>query len=149
MNKTLLILLLGALIVPASARAESVDGIAMPTSIDAFFGKYCYDCHDAATKKADLNLEGLTRTIANDTDAQHWQDILDQLNAGEMPPRKKEQPSRKELSAAIGDLTRALDDAQAMLKDSGGAMSVLRIWRSSTRTLMNCHSRMSTERSSQ
>lgn len=57
--------------------------------LEPFIGKYCYTCHDSDTKKGDLDLEILTRKIGNTTDAEHWQDILDQLNAGEMPPKKK------------------------------------------------------------
>ncbi|MDP6354942.1 MAG: DUF1592 domain-containing protein [Planctomycetota bacterium] len=95
--------------------------------MEPFFGKYCLSCHDADTAKGDLNLEGRTRTIANTTDAAHWQDILDKLNAGEMPPPKKKQPSREELAKAVGDLTVSLQSAQKMLRDSGGAIVVRRL----------------------
>ena len=100
----------------------------IPKSIEPFFNKYCYSCHDAETEKGDLNLEGLTRKISNVSDAEHWQDILDNLNAGEMPPKKKKkQPSKLELSKAIAGLTDALFAAQKTLKDSGGKIAVRRL----------------------
>ena len=39
----------------------------IPKSIEPFFRAYCYECHGAATAKADLNFEDLTRSIANST----------------------------------------------------------------------------------
>ena len=68
--------------------------------------------------------ESPTRSIANGTDALHWQDILDQLNSGEMPPKKKAQPGKEELAKVVGDLTESLQSAQAMLRDSGGDCSM-------------------------
>ena len=102
-------------------------GIPIPKSIEPFFENHCYDCHDEATSKADLNLEGLARSIGNSTDALHWQDILDQLNAGEMPPKKKPRPAKDELAGVVGDLTEALQAAHKMLMDSGGEIALRRI----------------------
>ncbi|NBQ02652.1 MAG: hypothetical protein EBU27_05425 [Opitutae bacterium] len=96
----------------------------MPQSIEPFFENYCFDCHDTDTAKADLDLEGLNRSIVDVADAQNWQDILDQLNSGEMPPKKKAQPGKEELAKVVGDLTEALQSAQAMLKDSGGQIAL-------------------------
>ena len=98
----------------------------IPSSVEPFFEQYCYSCHDEFSEKGDLNLEDMSRKITNTTDAQHWQDILDQLNSGEMPPKitkskkKVKQPSKEELSAAIGDLTEVLFQAQEKFQDSGG-----------------------------
>ena len=102
-------------------------GIPIPKSIEPFFETHCYDCHDEATSKADLDLEGLTRSVANNTDALNWQDILDQLNAGEMPPKKKPRPPKDELAGVVGDLTEALQAAQKLLRDSGGEISLRRL----------------------
>ena len=107
--------------------AFGADGVPIPKSIETFFETHCYDCHDEATSKADLNLEGLTRSIGNNTDALNWQDILDQLNAGEMPPKKKPRPPKDELAGVVGDLTEALQSAQKMLKDSGGEIALRRM----------------------
>jgi hypothetical protein len=110
-----------------AAPAPKPEGIALSKSLDTFFEAYCYNCHDADTMKADLNLEGLTRTIGSATDAEHWQDILDQLNAGEMPPKNKKQPTAEDLAKAVGDLTESLQAAQELLKDSGGQIALRRL----------------------
>ena len=122
---------LGSILITAgllTGQAFGADaGVSAPDSIEPFFENYCYDCHDSLTAKADLDLEDLTRKITNSTDALHWQDILDQLNAGEMPPKKKKQPSSEELAAVVGDLTESLQAAQNMLKDSGGSIALRRL----------------------
>ena len=113
-------------------------GMPIPKSIEPFFETHCYDCHDEATSKADLNLEGLTRSIGNSTDALHWQDILDQLNAGEMPPKKKPRPPKDELAGVVGDLTEALQAAHKLLRDSGGEIALRRLnQREYTATIKN------------
>jgi len=101
--------------------------VSTPKSVELFFESYCYDCHDADTTKGDLDLEALTRKIADSADALNWQDILDKLNAGEMPPEDKKQPSREELAIVVGDLTESLQAAQSMLRDSGGAIALRRL----------------------
>ena len=101
--------------------------VSIPDSIEPFFETYCFDCHDTDTAKADLDLEGLTRSIVDVADAQNWQDILDQLNSGEMPPKNKAQPVKEELAKVVGDLTESLQSAQKMLKDSGGEIALRRI----------------------
>jgi hypothetical protein len=108
-------------------QADAKPEVAIPQSIEPFFENYCFDCHDTDTAKADLDLEGLTRSIVDVADAQNWQDILDQLNSGEMPPKKKAQPGKEELAQVVGDLTESLQSAQTMLKDSGGQIALRRI----------------------
>jgi hypothetical protein len=76
-------------------QADAKSEVSIPNSIEPFFENYCFDCHDTDTSKADLDLEGLTRSIVDVADAQNWQDILDQLNSGEMPPKKKAQPGKR------------------------------------------------------
>ena len=108
-------------------QADAKPEVVIPKSIEPFFENYCFDCHDTDTAKADLDLEGLTRSIVDVADAQNWQDILDQLNSGEMPPKKKAQPGKEELAKVVGDLTESLQSAQKMLRDSGGEIALRRI----------------------
>ena len=101
--------------------------VAIPKSIDPFMEKYCYRCHGERRQKADLSLHDMTRVIRDSADALNWQDILDKLNTGEMPPEDSRQPSRQELMEAVGDLTESLQSAQKMLQDSGGSIALRRL----------------------
>ena len=84
--------------------------------------RHCYRCHGADTQEADLSLHDMARVIGDSADALNWQDILDKLNAGEMPPEDEPQPSKAELAKVVGDLTESLQAAQKMLRGSGGAI---------------------------
>ena len=107
--------------------AASAQSVTAPDSIEAFFKSYCYNCHDADSAEADLNLADLERSIMNSADALNWQNILDKLNAGEMPPKDEKQPSSTEVAAVVGDLTEALQEAQKLLQDSGGEIALRRL----------------------
>jgi mono/diheme cytochrome c family protein len=67
----------------------------------AFLEQHCYDCHDAETKKGDLDLTALS------FDAEHL-DLLvkvhDAVERGEMPPKKKKQPAEAEKAAFVKEL---------------------------------------------
>ena len=73
--------------------------LAAPPS--AFLEQQCYECHDAETKKGDLDLTGLTM------DAQHLDLLIkvhDAVERGEMPPKKKKQPAEAEKAAFVKEL---------------------------------------------
>ena len=108
---------------PSFVRAE----VELPKTIDVFMEKHCYRCHGAETQEADLALHDMQRIIEDSADALNWQDILDKLNAGEMPPEDEPQPSREELARVVGDLTQSLQAARKMLRDSSGEIALRRL----------------------
>ncbi len=96
-------------------------------SVNKFINKYCLDCHNGDKQKGDVQLDNLSVSINNNSIAQQWQDILDVLNTGDMPPRKATQPPKEELSEAIGKLTEELLTARKVLTDQGGEIVVRRL----------------------
>lgn len=71
----------------------------------AFLEQHCYDCHDAETKKGDLDLTTLT------IDAPHVDLLIkvhDAVERGEMPPKKKKQPAEAEKAAFVHELNAKL-----------------------------------------
>ena len=89
--------------------------------------KHCFRCHGVETQEADLSLHDMTLAIRDSTDAINWQDILDKLNSGEMPPEDEPQPSKEELAKVVGDLTETLQSSQKMLRDTGGKIALRRL----------------------
>lgn len=63
----------------------------------------CLDCHDAATKEANLSLEGLDAAITP-TNFDLWRKVLDELDTERMPPPDAERPTAEERRAAVLDL---------------------------------------------
>jgi hypothetical protein len=68
---------------------------------EPFIEFYCAECHDDAKPKADLDLTALTGAMDTKESAYHWLKMLEQVQAGVMPPVDKDQPSTKERKALI------------------------------------------------
>ena len=82
---------------------------AKPMPVD-FLNKYCYDCHGEKKQKADRRFDFLTGSVEDFKQQELWQEILDQLNLGEMPPEDESQPSVREKLAVVELITQGLAD---------------------------------------
>ena len=66
--------------------------------LSPFLQKHCVECHDADTKKGDLDLTALKFDFSNSTNFLKWVTVHDRVTSGEMPPKKKARPEAKELA---------------------------------------------------
>ncbi len=73
-----------------------------------FLQAYCTDCHGPDTQSGERRFDQLSRDIGDDSALVDWQDILDQLNLGDMPPPDAPQPSAAERLAVIEQLTQRI-----------------------------------------
>ena len=88
---------------------------------DAFLSRYCLDCHDADVQKGDRRLDDLPLKVGTDlATAERWQEVLHQLQLGEMPPAKKKQPTDDERRALLAWIEEQLIEAQSSAQDRGG-----------------------------
>ena len=53
---------------------------------EGFFTKHCLSCHGAKKEKGDLRLDQLSRDFKSGVDGQIWAEVVEKINAGEMPP---------------------------------------------------------------
>lgn len=89
---------------------------------------YCFDCHDSASEKGNVNLEDLSFEISQDiATAERWQKVLNAINSGEMPPKKKDQLTPDEKTAFLGDLSVQMVTARRVLADTGGVITLRRL----------------------
>ncbi|MEM7231203.1 MAG: DUF1592 domain-containing protein [Planctomycetota bacterium] len=93
--------------------------------LGGFLETHCYDCHGPEKQKGEYRFDTLTGDLGEIETLEIWQNILDQLNLGEMPPKKRPQPSREETATVVRELTGALKAAYEA-KRSTGAQTVLR-----------------------
>jgi len=73
---------------------------------------YCLGCHSAAVKKGSLDLERFESVDLVRKDLLPWQQLIEQLEADEMPPKDKPQPTPQERKRLV-DWTRRFLDAEA------------------------------------
>jgi len=92
-----------------------------------FLQDHCIRCHGPEKQKAKLRFDQLDYAISDNGEALQYQDVLDVLNSGEMPPEDEKQPSRGELELVIGQLTEDLFKARKQLSSSGGRVEMRRL----------------------
>ncbi len=102
---------------PGSAPADA--------TIKSFLGTYCTECHGPEKQKGDRRWDQLSLPVRNADTLLDLQDIIDQLNLGEMPPKKAKQPGGSERRKAIALLTETVTGARDKFASTGG-QTVLR-----------------------
>lgn len=88
---------------------------------------YCVSCHGPAKQKGERRFDKLSGAIGDDNALVELQDILDQLNLGEMPPKEARQPTRDERQQAVAWLTTRIEEFQRERKQSGGETVLRRL----------------------
>ncbi len=83
-----------------AAPLPPVDTAGFEKIVGPFLENYCLDCHDDATKKGKLSLEGMKAEFTGDT-IELWRLFGDQLHFAEMPPKDKDQPTDAERDAVM------------------------------------------------
>lgn len=109
-----------------SSHAEEKKAV-LPEKHFAILESYCLDCHDAASEKGGINLEDLSFELSTVQSAETWQKVLNSLNSGDMPPKKKPQLTFDEKSELLSDLSHQLVVARDVLSDSGGVITMRRL----------------------
>lgn len=87
----------------------------VPLGTRAFMKENCLDCHDAASKKGNLDLSSLADDVTDPAVFQQWVKIHDRVRDGEMPPADYDQPTesaRQEMLSGLFTALVAADDAR-------------------------------------
>ena len=94
-------------------------------SLTPFLNQHCFECHGEEKQKGDIRLDTLGRDLSDHGNLEIWQGVLDQLNLGEMPPKKQPRPTLTEVKPVVDTLTRTLAQAYEKARSTGG-QTVLR-----------------------
>ncbi len=70
-------------------------------SVRPFLETYCINCHGQQRPAAQLDLSGFTTMAALMQDGRRWSQILERLEAQEMPPKGARQPMAQERRATV------------------------------------------------
>lgn len=127
----ILICLFVAVVCGASnADSKTPKSAALPQArkhLEPFMKTYCVRCHGPRRQKGQVRFDTISWEITNNDNAQRWQDVLDQLNGGDMPPEDSKQPTHEELSATLDVLTGAVLEARQRLTSHGGEITMRRL----------------------
>ena len=96
-------------------------GFALPCVVqaaepyEAFLEKHCARCHGPEKEKGDVRFDKLSRDFKLGADTHHWAEAMEQVNSGEMPPKKDKEPkpTQAEIAAFVADLDARLKEGKA------------------------------------
>ena len=86
---------------PVALAAKPVD-TTFDTKIKPFLATYCNSCHNSTKQAGSVTLDAYLNENHAKKDRMTWETIVDVVASGEMPPKKKLQPSKDEKEAFLG-----------------------------------------------
>ena len=98
-----------------------------------FLSQHCFSCHGKDKQKGDIRLDTLGRDLTKHENLEIWQGVLDQLNLGEMPPKKQPQPTISETKPIIDTLSKTLKVAYEKARSTDGETVLRRLNRQELR----------------
>ncbi|HEX6882809.1 MAG TPA: DUF1592 domain-containing protein [Planctomycetota bacterium] len=117
------ILLALALLAPGTRAAQEERPAPLAEHARALFEASCVRCHGPERAKAGLRLDRLAWDPADEEALERWAEVLDRLEAGEMPPEGEPRPD----AAAVAGLTGALRTAFLGLEGASGPRYLRRL----------------------
>jgi mono/diheme cytochrome c family protein len=120
---------LPGLILSASFALAATAHAAAADPFDAFLETHCLHCHGPEKEKGDLRIDQLSRDFKLGADTHHWAEMMEQVNSGEMPPKKEKQPSQAEIAAFVTSLDSRIKEGRAARMAARPAVSHYRLSR--------------------
>ncbi len=112
----------------ASAIGGEIDIAGFDTTVRPFLDEYCVKCHGSEKQKGDRRFDSLAYPISDDNALIDFQDILDLMNLGDMPPEdEEEQPGDDERQEIVDWLTLAVEQAYESRTITGGETVLRRL----------------------
>ncbi|MDB6038217.1 MAG: hypothetical protein JWM99_2058 [Verrucomicrobiales bacterium] len=106
--------LLLCLSVSGSARsAEPVSTEGFETIVKPFFSQHCIQCHGEKKQKGDLRVDTLKIDFESPKIMGQWEEIMNRINSGEMPPEKETRPRPDDVARMAEWITARLQEASA------------------------------------
>lgn len=97
----------GSLLTVSTAVAEE--------PFEAFLRAHCIRCHGPEKEKGDLRIDELSRDFQLGADTHHWAEVIENVNSGEMPPKKdkEKKPTQAEIAAFVTNLDALMKQGRA------------------------------------
>ncbi|MEX1098418.1 MAG: DUF1592 domain-containing protein [Planctomycetales bacterium] len=104
----------------AATRTPGFDEVLRP-----FLKDHCIHCHGGTDPEAGLRLDAISADLADGVDAASWENVLERVQAGEMPPPDEPRPPAAETKAVLEWIDAGL--RQAERKSGAGTVAIRRL----------------------
>ena len=118
------LLLLAAAALPCAAASGGLE-----PKVQDYFEQHCVSCHGAEKQKGDFRIDTLSPKVGFENTPQ-WLEIMERINAGEMPPKKaKTHPSAEESAKVVEWLAARMKEGELAQMAARGRVSYNRLTR--------------------
>lgn len=107
---------------PAASAPKGYDEIARP-----YIAQHCLGCHGAEKAKAGYRIDLIGIDFSAATVADHWKEVIDRINAGEMPPKDRPRPDAQQSAAFVMWVNEQLRQVNLAAKKAGGRIPMRRL----------------------
>ena len=84
-----------------AAPAQEQPAVSFARDVVPFLAKHCYHCHGNGKKRGELSLDRFHDEQDVQKDRKVWENVLQMLQSGEMPPKERPRPTAAEMTAVL------------------------------------------------
>ena len=93
---------------------------ARSTLVAPFFQEHCNRCHGEKKQKGDLRVDDLKVDLQSPATMAHWEEIMNRINSGDMPPDDEPRPNPAEISRVVDWIVQQLRESESVRQSSAG-----------------------------
>lgn len=111
--------LLVCMVTRVDLTAQTIDHNMIDRFAASFIEEHCIRCHSATTSKGELRLDVIEKDLSRTATFERWQQILERVQSGEMPPTDEPRPKAEQVSAFVKKLTARMDEVAMQRRTEG------------------------------
>ena len=112
------------------AQSDSArDPASFDEAVQPYLKTHCLRCHGAAKQEGEFRLDALSRDFRDQFVAQRWDDVLERINAGEMPPEEEPQPDAAVTGRVVAWISARIKEGEAARMAARGPVAHYRLSR--------------------
>jgi hypothetical protein len=111
----------------ALAPVAIAEEVTLEQHIKPLLADYCFDCHNAQNQKGDLDLQIYADNPKLYENREIWEKVIELVESGEMPPKKKPQPMPDEREKLIHFIDGQLAKFDCNLEPNPGRVTIRRL----------------------
>ena len=110
-----------------ATRADAAQTTGFDAIAKSFIQQHCISCHGEKKAQAGFRIDLVTADFTAPKMAEHWKEIIDRINVGEMPPNSKPRPDVKDAAAFVDWVNKQLREVELAAKNAGGRIPMRRL----------------------
>ena len=110
-----------------SAHAETAGPVTLGGHLKPMLEEYCFSCHNPDKAKGDLDLRKISDNPQLAEHREVWEKVVEAIEAREMPPEKKPQPSEEQRDLMLRFIDGQLSKADCTTEKNPGKVTIRRL----------------------